>query len=92
MAAAVLALKVLDGEIIKALDGEIFKASVQSFITKTFWSLDSISLTLDVLFHTIPHKLCRCQVKDVNGLQSFVTKNSEGGDSLLFILCNNKSF
>ena len=43
-------------------------------------------LTLDVLYHTIPHQLCRCEVKDVHGLQSFVSTRSEESDSLLFIL------
>ena len=35
------------------------------------------TLTLDVLYHTIPHELCRCEVKDVHGLQSFVSTHSE---------------
>ena len=35
----------------------------------------------------IPHELCRCEVKDVHDLQSFVVTHSEESDSLLFILC-----
>ena len=27
-----------------------------------------LTLSLNVLYHTIPHKLCRCEVKDVHGL------------------------
>ena len=44
------------------------------------------TLTLNVLYHTIPHELCGCQVKDVHGLQRFVSTPSEESDSLLFIL------
>ena len=44
-------------------------------------------LALDVLYHTVNRELCRCQVKDVHGLQSFVSANSEESVSLLFILC-----
>ena len=46
-----------------------------------------IVLTLDVLYHTIPHELCRYEVKDVHGLQSFVSTRSEESDSMLFTLC-----
>ena len=42
---------------------------------------------LNDLYHTIPHRLCRCQVKDVHSLQSCVSTHSEESDSLLFILC-----
>ena len=42
-------------------------------------------LTLHVLYHTIPHEVCRCQVKDVRGLQSFVSTYSKESDSLLFV-------
>ena len=38
---------------------------------------------LNVLYHTIPHRLCGCEVKDVRGLQSFVSTHSEESDSLL---------
>ena len=31
-------------------------------------------LTLNVLYHTIPHQLCRREVKDVHGLQTFVSE------------------
>ena len=34
-------------------------------------------LTLNVLYHTIPHKLFRCELKDAYGLQSFVSTHSE---------------
>ena len=46
-----------------------------------------VSLILNVLCHTIPHTLCRCEVKDVHSLQNFVLTFSEESDSLLFILC-----
>ena len=39
-------------------------------------------LSLNVLYHTIPHKLCRCEAKDVYGLQSFVSTHTEESDSL----------
>ena len=54
--------------------------------TETKWAHIMFSLTLHVLYHTIPHELCRCQVKDVHGLQSFVSTHSEESDSSLFIL------
>ena len=38
---------------------------------------ESRPLTLYVLYHTIPHELCRCEVKDVHSLQSFVSTYSE---------------
>ena len=44
-------------------------------------------LTLNILHHTTPHKLCNCEVKDVHSLQSFVSTHSEESDSLLFIHC-----
>ena len=44
----------------------------------------SPGLTLKVLYHTIPHQLCRCEVKDVHCLQSFVSTHSEENDSLFF--------
>ena len=43
-------------------------------------------LTLNVLYYTIPHELCRCQVKDEHSLQSFILTHSEESDSWLFIL------
>ena len=44
-------------------------------------------LTFNVLYHTIPHKLCRCEVKDVHGLQSFVSTHSgKKSDIVLFTL------
>ena len=44
-------------------------------------------ISLNVLRHTIPYKLCRFEAKDVHGLQNFVLTHSEESDSLLFILC-----
>ena len=44
-------------------------------------------LTLHALYHTIPHELYACEVKDVHSLQSFVSTHSEEDDSVLFTLC-----
>ena len=44
-------------------------------------------LTLNVLCRAIPHQLCRCQVKDVHDLNSFISTDFEESDSVLFILC-----
>ena len=44
-------------------------------------------LTLNVLYHTIPHDLCGCEVNDVHGLQNFVSTHYDGSGSVLFILC-----
>ena len=46
-----------------------------------------MSLTLNFLYHTIPHELFRCKVEDVYGLQSFISTHSEDSDSLPFFLC-----
>ena len=46
-----------------------------------------MALTVNVLYHTIPHELCRYEMKDVHDLQSFILTHSEESDSLLFILC-----
>ena len=43
--------------------------------------------TLNVLYRTIPHKLYRCEVKNVYGWQNFVSTRYEESDSLLFFLC-----
>ena len=40
-----------------------------------------------MLYQTIPYELCRCEMKDVHGLQSFISTHSEESASLLFILC-----
>ena len=53
-------------------------------------SSHAAGLSLTVLYHTILHQLCRCEVKDVHGLQSFVSTHSEERDSLLFIFCLQK--
>ena len=45
-----------------------------------------MQLTLNVLYHNTPHQLCRCEVKDVHGLQSSVSTHSEKRDSVLFTL------
>ena len=39
--------------------------------------INGSALTLNVLYHTIPHELCKCQVKDVHGLQSFFLTHSK---------------
>ena len=39
---------------------------------------------------TIPHKLCRFEMKDMHGLQSFSSTDSDGMESLLFILSLNQ--
>ena len=44
------------------------------------------AFTLNVLYHTIPHKLCGCGINNVHGLQSFVSTHSEESGSVLFIL------
>ena len=41
-------------------------------------------MTLTVLYHTIPHKLCGCEVKDVHGLHSFVSTQSEEKGQFVF--------
>ena len=41
--------------------------------------------TLNVLYHTMPHKLCGCEEKHVHGVQCFVQTHSEESDSVLFI-------
>ena len=49
-----------------------------------------VALTLNrdnVIYQAIPHELCRCEVKDVHGLQSFVSTHSEESGSLLFVHC-----
>ena len=38
----------------------------------SFKGIARVKLTLNDLYHIIPHELCRCQVKDVHALQSFV--------------------
>ena len=47
----------------------------------------NLALTLNILNNTIPHQLCRCEVKDVHGLQSFVYTHDEESHSMLFTLC-----
>ena len=42
------------------------------------------SLTLDVLYHTMPHTPCRFEVNDVHSLQCFVWTHSEGHESFAF--------
>ena len=59
----------------------VFNTSLHLNITGTF------ILTLNVLYHTIPHELCGCEAKAVHGLQSFVLTHSEESDSVLFTLC-----
>ena len=35
-----------------------------------------VPLSLKVIYHTIPHELCRCGVKGVDGLHSFFSTHS----------------
>ena len=44
------------------------------------------TLKVNVLYHTMPHKLCGCEVKDAHSIQSFVSTHSGESDSVLFIL------
>ena len=53
----------------------------------TSFTTDTRGLRLNVLYHTIPHELCTCEVKDVHRSQGFALTHSEESDSLLFILC-----
>ena len=41
-------------------------------------------LTLNVLYHTIPHELCGCEGKDVHGLQSFILTLSDESEQFAF--------
>ena len=41
----------------------------------------SVTLEVDVLTLNIPHKLCRCEVKDAHSLQSFVLTHSKESES-----------
>ena len=59
------------------------KKIANTYLVTSFCSV-ILSLTPNVLHHTIPHELCRCEVKDVHSLQSFVLTHSEKSDSLLF--------
>ena len=51
-------------------------------------------LTVNVLYHTIPHELYGCEVKDVYGLQSSISTILEKKVTVCFSpsLCNNKCF
>ena len=53
------------------------------------WQMESYSnqFTLDVLHQTIPHKLCRLEMKDVHG---FSSTDSHGSENLPSILCLNQ--
>ena len=44
-------------------------------------------LTLTVLHHTIPHKLCRSEMKGMHSVQCFSSTDSDGSERKLFILC-----
>ena len=58
-------------------------------VVKTCTFEKMMVLTLNVLHHTIPHKLCRFEMKDMHGLQCFSSTDFYGSESLLFILCLN---
>ena len=45
------------------------------------------SLTLNVLYHTIPHELCRFEMKDMHGFQCVSSVDADGLEGLLFIFC-----
>ena len=49
-----------------------------------------VAFTLNVLYHTTPHELCGCEVKDVHSLQSLVSTHSEESDGFhpLFAITN----
>ena len=53
------------------------------------WICSYRILTLNVLHHTISHKLCSSDMEDMHGLQCFASSStqSEASESLLFILC-----
>ena len=46
-----------------------------------------LSLTLNVLYLTIPQELCRCEAKGVHGFTELISTHSEKKASFLFILC-----
>ena len=48
----------------------------QCIIASVKVKVHALDLTLNVVYHTIPHKLCRCEVKNMHGLQSFVSQES----------------
>ena len=48
------------------------------------------TLTLNVAYHTIPHKLCRFEMKDMHGPQRFSSTDSYGSEFAFFILCLNQ--
>ena len=70
----------------KDIDGRLHPAVDGQSLDETRRSPESISLTLNLLYHTTPRKLCRCEVRDVHSLQSFVSTHSEENESLLFNL------
>ena len=40
-----------------------------------------VNSTFTVLYHTISHKLCRLEMKDMHGLQCFSSTDSDGSES-----------
>ena len=48
--------------------------------------LNSKHLSLNIPHHTIPYELCRCEVKDVHGLPSFVLTHYEESDTAFYAL------
>ena len=57
------------------------------FVSDWKQELDPVDLTLNVLHHTIPHKLCRYEMKDMHG---FSSTDSDGSENLPFTLCLNQ--
>ena len=51
-------------------------------VTTMQWSA-FVSLTLNIPHHTMPHKLCRSEVKGVHVLQGFAQTRSGGNGSVL---------
>ena len=47
-------------------------------------------VTLNILQQTIPHTLCRFEMKDMHGLQCFSSTDSDGSENLPFTLCLNQ--
>ena len=75
----------------QALHGYCWFMIAISLFALEWWQLFAChqrqSSTLNVLYHTTPHQLCGCEVKDVHGLQSFISTQSEKSGNVLFILC-----
>ena len=53
------------------------------FCSEAVWP---VKLAPNVLHYTVPHKLCKCEVKDVYSLQSFISTHSEESESAFHLL------